>query len=1491
MKFKVTLDRPQGAADLVLTAAADATVGDVATALATRDPDSREQPASAGAVTLSVLDDQRVALDPAVPVADSGIRSGGRIAVVPASERYADRAARPVAQVTILKGPDSGKRFPLAAGNQTIGRGSGCDLRLTDTLVSRRHVRLFLMPGSAEMLDLGSANGITLNDEPVTRAAWLPGDRLRIGDTVLGIEFANDQAMAGPAHATSTAFNRSPVISGSYSGQVLETPELPEQERGQRFPVLAMLVPLIGGAVLFLALKENPAYLAVIALSPLMMASNAIEGRWAASRGVKGSMAALRREVAALGQAAGAAHATEWRARNAEHPPTAQCLAAAAQRSPLLWSRRPGAPRFLDVRVGTATLPSRLRFETQRSRRAVPAAQAEVENLVARYRTIRDVPFTLSLAEHGAIGIAGDPAAALDATRAVLGQLAALHSPAEVVLTAFCGGRSARDWDWLKWLPHTSSAHSPVTGPHLVTGPESALLIAQLEDLVRSRLTAAQGGTGGHGTGGYGTGGYGTGGYGTGGTQGSARVADTGAAVLVLIDSRAPGDRARLVELSRAGQAAGVYCVWLAQRAEHLPAACTAFLDVRGDRIVSVGDSLASTSSAGITADTVDEATAVQFARAMAPLTDAGAVIADDSDLPRTASWLELTDPRMADDPAVIIERWQESRSILTGPAAQPGGQGRPGTLRAIVGAAADGPHALDLRLHGPHALVGGTTGAGKSELLQTWILAMAAAHSPQRVTFLLVDYKGGSAFRECVHLPHTVGLVTDLSPHLVKRALRSLGAELSYREHLFADKRVKDLQELEKAGDPQTPPSLVIVVDEFAALVREVPEFVDGVVNVAQRGRSLGLHLVLATQRPAGVIKDNLRANTNLRLALRMADEADSADVLGSPGAAHFDPALPGRAVSKTGPGRLVPFQAGYVGGWTSAGKHALDVTVEELVIGEGRPWRAAEPAARPAHHEEGPNDIARITATIRQASTIAELPPPRRPWLDELADVYDLAKLPTRRSDDELVLGVIDEPEQQRQSVAAFYPDHEGNLAILGAGGAGKSTALRSLAIAAGLTARGGPCQVYCLDFSARGLDMLADLPHVGAVISGDEGDRVRRLMRTLLATADDRARRYAAVRAGTITEYRRLAGEPAEPRIFILLDGFAAFRQQYEMAEGGRWFDALANLATDGRPLGIHLVLTADRPASVPPRLASRMQRRLVLRLADDNDYYMAGVESGVLTPDSPPGRGLLGKGEFQAAVFGGATGSTAQARAISQLAATMRRQQVPEAPRVEQLPEVVRLSDLPAVADERPAVGIADDTLGPVGFRPEGAFLISGPPASGRTTAAAAAIVALDRAAPGIAPVLFGGKRSPLASLGIWQQMATEPAEVAETAKKIDQAASQQGEGGPRYAVVIESISEYLSTPADAPLTAMIKTLTKLGHVVIAEGETSTLAGAWPLLAAVKSARAGLALQPEQGDGQLVYKTDFPRGRRADYPPGRGLLVEGGKVRLLQVAIPE
>ena len=186
-------------------------------------------------------------------------------------------------------------------------------------------------------------------------------------------------------------------------------------------------------------------------------------------------------------------------------------------------------------------------------------------------------------------------------------------------------------------------------------------------------------------------------------------------------------------------------------------------------------------------------------------------------------------------------------------------------------------PFSIDLRADGPHGLVAGMTGAGKSELLQTLIASLALSHPPDRLALLLVDYKGGAAFKDCVDLPHTVGLVTDLDAHLTQRALASLNAELQRRERVLRDAGAKDLADLEARDPASAPPSLLIAIDEFATLATEVPDFVEGIVDVAQRGRSLGVHLLLATQRPGGVVSENIRANTNLRIALRVNEPAES--------------------------------------------------------------------------------------------------------------------------------------------------------------------------------------------------------------------------------------------------------------------------------------------------------------------------------------------------------------------------------------------------------------------------------------------------------------------------------------------------------------------------------------------------------------------------------------------------------------------------------------
>ena len=182
-------------------------------------------------------------------------------------------------------------------------------------------------------------------------------------------------------------------------------------------------------------------------------------------------------------------------------------------------------------------------------------------------------------------------------------------------------------------------------------------------------------------------------------------------------------------------------------------------------------------------------------------------------------------------------------------------------------------------------------------------------------------------------------------------------------------------------------------------------------------------------------------------------------------------------------------------------------------------------------------------------------------------------------------MIFGVRDDPENQAQPVVAFNPDVDGNLIVYGTGGSGKSTLLRSLATDAGLTSRGGPCQVYCLDFGARGLDMLQVLPHVGSVIRGSDDERLTRLLGQLRAVIDERAARYAAVNAGTIVDYRKLAKSPGESRILLLVDGVPAFRNAYEGGLQGRWFDLFVSIASEGRPVGVHVLMSADRPGSVP------------------------------------------------------------------------------------------------------------------------------------------------------------------------------------------------------------------------------------------------------------------------------------------------------------------
>jgi DNA segregation ATPase FtsK/SpoIIIE, S-DNA-T family len=433
-----------------------------------------------------------------------------------------------------------------------------------------------------------------------------------------------------------------------------------------------------------------------------------------------------------------------------------------------------------------------------------------------------------------------------------------------------------------------------------------------------------------------------------------------------------------------------------------------------------------------------------------------------------------------------------------------------------------------------------------------------------------------------------------------------------------------------------------------------------------------------------------------------------------------------------------------------------------------------------------------------------------------------------------------------------------------------------------------RGGPVRVYGLDYAGGGLQMLQPLPHVGAIIAGDDEERVARLLRTIRDEVDQRAVRYSAARAGSIRDYRVIAKAPDEPRILLLLDGLGAFRDAYESSVSAPWFSVFSQIATDGRQVGVHVIVTGDRSGAIPTSLSSSIQRRLVLRMANIDDYGMLGIDADVLGPLSPPGRGVLDEQEVQIAVLGGDPNVAVQARKIEELAESMRKAGLADAPSVERLPEDVSLSELPPVNSNGVVIGIADDNLVPIGIEPRGGFVIAGPPGSGRTTALWTIAAAVRRADPGLPLYLFSSRRSSLSDADLWTAVSHDAESgIALSAALADKLQAQSSSG--QFGVFVENIADFEDSELERDLERLLKLALKSEQFFVAESETSTWPQARTFGRPLRASRRGLILQPEDGDDDLLRAT-FGRIRRGTFPPGRGYLVSGGRSRKVQVAAP-
>jgi DNA segregation ATPase FtsK/SpoIIIE, S-DNA-T family len=1375
-------------------------------------------------------------LDGSREVGASGLKSGDTLVLATAA---AAQASRPPAaenapfDLRVVSGPVAGTTVALSPGEHLIGRGSGSTVRLDDPSISRKHVRLVVQPDGVVATDAGSSNGTMLEGAPLTTSAPLrPGRLLRAGRTYLTVEPRPERRDPLRAGADgSVAFNRPPRVAPRFAAAKLDVPAPPDPSQRPRLPLAASLVPLGGGVVLW-ALTQNPISLVFAALTPVMAVWTFLEDRRRGRKTFRRGTGTFQDRLQALEGELERRRAEEVTFRREAAPDPAELLARARRALPRLWERRPADDDFLSLRVGIADRPSLVTVSLPE--RGDEELRGQAEELVKRFRTVPFVPVTVGAAEAGPVGVAGPPELVVSVCRWLILQAAALHSPRDLAIAAVVSPQQLAEWDWLKWLPHVRVG-SPTGETTLASGSAATReLLGGLARLLEERKGEAQ-------------------------ARFAARTGPPVPAVLVLLDEEVAQERSTLGPLLAEGAELGIHVVWLGSDPRSLPGECRTIVEVADDVArLSVTDTRSGTEIDDITADFVDGPIAREAALALAPIVDTSAA-AGAREIPRRVPLLDLLGAEQA-TPALVAERWRTSPRRPAGP----------------IGISTDGTFEVDLVRDGPHALVGGTTGAGKSELLQTLVASLAVSSRPDRLTFLLVDYKGGAAFKECVELPHTVGFITDLDSHLTRRARLSLNAELKRREGVLRAAGAKDLGEMAARDPERAPASLVIVIDEFATLANEVPEFVDAVVDVAQRGRTLGLHLVLATQRPRGAITENIRANTNFRVAMRVASAAESEDVIGAPDAARIPRSLPGRAFALTGHGELTEFQAAFVGGLTQPRQEGPAVSVSDL--GFTGPGAAGGGAGAASGGES--SDLTELVRAIGQAAqTVGTVRQPS-PWLPPLADVVPLTTLDQPADPGSAAFGLVDEPAAQSQRPLTFTPEQEGSLLVYGTTGSGKTTLLRTLAVSLARRLAPEELQVYALDFATRGLEPLRSLPHCAGVVAGEDEELVARTFALLRRTL---AERKDALASGSGT---------ASPRILVLIDGYSAFVAAYDRVDGGELVEALPRLVSDGRALGIHFAISADRRGAVRSALAGSIETRIVLRMADDDEYAALGVDARAVRGVSvPPGRGYLGADlEVQCALVG--DDPSRETAAVAEAGDELAQRHASRAPSLARLPTDVDRATLPAPSAPLEAVlGLSDEALASVSIRlDEGSFLIAGPRRSGRTTALGTIVASLRTGASELPLHLVVPRRSLLPELGGWTSVASGRDEAETFLVGLAETVVGRQAGGDPLVLVVDDGTELTEGRAATALETIVKRGRDVDVYVIAAVEANTAHrtfGGW--LRELRNEEHGLLLVPQVDvDGDLLG-VRLARAATRSFPPGRGYVVRRGAVELVQVAM--
>ncbi len=869
-----------------------------------------------------------------------------------------------------------------------------------------------------------------------------------------------------------------------------------------------------------------------------------------------------------------------------------------------LWERSYSDKDFLHVRIGRGERS--LGIDIQLPKDGFTLDHDELmelpKEIAQKYSVLKDVPIMLPLKEQATVGVIGNHTNIFSIAKGIALNITALHSYDEVKIVFICGKEEAGDFSWMKELPHIWSPDHNIRYVAENAG-EAHQVFNAIDDIVKERELDR---------------------------EDRKKGIQIPHFVFFITDPALIENEPLLRYIENPNNQVGISSLFLYGDIAKLPKDCSVIIQSDDSVCGYYSKNRNDNKFIPFQIDVVDGAKLNDFGKKL-------------SNLPVRVDSRNLTVP----DKVTFLQMYKTGNVAGLDIERRWGSNASNKTLAALIGVKAGGESfSLDIHeaYHGCHGLVAGMTGSGKSEFLQEYVLSLAVNYSPNEVAFVLVDFKGGDMARPFMSkeqtentpyvppLPHLAAIISNLSGNILYRALVSFDAEIKTRQKLFnASAAALGIDKIDintyhkyfKEGRLKTPlPHLIIIIDEFAQLKTQHPDFLAQLINVAQVGRSLGIHLILATQKPSGMVDPQIWSNSRFHVCLKVLDKQDSAEMINRPDAAMIK--QPGRCFVQVGYDEVFEcLQSGYSGADYIPSNFFLnddEITVH-MVDNTATPLRSAKDVT--TGQKSGRTQL---EETVKQIIAIGQIKNLRvKPlWCPLLPDeIYledlQMEQVPEKRSLS-AIIALLDNVKTQTQTVLEINLLQIGHIALYGASGTGKTTFLQTLLYSLATRYTPEDMNLYVLDFGGRSLHYMNLLPHCGDVVFSDNEEQTVYTLDAIQSIIDERKRLFASKNCGSYSEFLNATGEVI-PAILFVIDNYAPFRERFYKLE-----EDVVNIISSGKTYGVFAIITGNSKNAIYYKVTEHISAFFTLKMNDNMNYRDILNVSIPVEPENVKGRGI-------------------------------------------------------------------------------------------------------------------------------------------------------------------------------------------------------------------------------------------------------------------------